>query len=85
MTNDYVDSNWCPDCGLPRGVCDCEETQSVVLMEVRGVMDYKNAYEEAIDQNKRLREALEQIDNFDLGELDDAGGFVGYSEKQVET
>lgn len=20
----YVDSNWCPDCGLPRGVCDCE-------------------------------------------------------------
>ena len=19
----YVDDNWCPDCGLPRGVCDC--------------------------------------------------------------
>ena len=18
-------ANWCPDCGLPRGVCDCEE------------------------------------------------------------
>lgn len=22
--NRFVDSNWCPDCGLPRGVCDCE-------------------------------------------------------------
>lgn len=19
----YVDHNWCPDCGLPRGVCTC--------------------------------------------------------------
>lgn len=25
--NDYVytDFNWCPDCGLPRGVCDCDK------------------------------------------------------------
>ena len=22
---EYVDPNWCPDCGLPRGVCTCEE------------------------------------------------------------
>lgn len=22
---DYGDPNWCPDCGEPRGVCNCEE------------------------------------------------------------
>jgi hypothetical protein len=27
MTDQPLDpgANWCPDCGLPRGVCDCEE------------------------------------------------------------
>lgn len=24
MTHEYVDANWCPECGLPRGVCDCD-------------------------------------------------------------
>lgn len=22
-------ANWCPDCGLPRGVCDCEESNTM--------------------------------------------------------
>jgi len=22
-------ANWCPDCGLPRGVCDCDERRAV--------------------------------------------------------
>jgi hypothetical protein len=22
------DANWCPDCGLPRGVCHCEEMRT---------------------------------------------------------
>lgn len=32
---DLIDpgANWCPDCGLPRGVCDCEDE----LPEVYGV------------------------------------------------
>lgn len=27
MTEQPLDpgANWCPDCGLPRGVCDCED------------------------------------------------------------
>lgn len=23
----YPDTNWCPDCGLPREICDCEENR----------------------------------------------------------
>lgn len=30
MTDQPLDpgANWCPDCGLPRGVCDCAEYQA---------------------------------------------------------
>lgn len=24
-TDDYVDANWCPDCGEMRGICDCDD------------------------------------------------------------
>lgn len=27
MENEFVDSNWCPDCGEPRGVCECEQSR----------------------------------------------------------
>ena len=29
--DDLIDpgANWCPDCGLPRGVCDCDERRAV--------------------------------------------------------
>ena len=25
--DDYPDSNWCPDCGEPRGVCRCDPNE----------------------------------------------------------
>lgn len=28
MNNTYVDSNWCPECGEPRGVCQCDEEKA---------------------------------------------------------
>ena len=28
MSEEYVDSNWCPECGMSRDVCDCDVRKS---------------------------------------------------------
>lgn len=40
MHFNYPDQNWCPDCGLPINLCDCEENRIAYEMLYGDEPDY---------------------------------------------
>jgi hypothetical protein len=51
MADEYVDANWCPDCGLPRGVCACGEMRASNQFDDWGDDDYEDDDEEGNRQH----------------------------------
>lgn len=72
MMNDYeyVDSNWCPDCGEPRGVCRCEENRAVMQRDFEREM-YALIDEEDRRDNDPLWEAAQLMTDAELEHLGD--------------
>lgn len=35
--HEHPDANWCPDCGLPRGVCECGEMCPICGREMQRI------------------------------------------------
>lgn len=50
MNDDCVDSNWCPDCGEPRGVCRCEEYRAADAL-VEELDDWGDSYTDQDAEN----------------------------------
>lgn len=74
LPDEYVDANWCPDCGLPRGVCDCEEREQW-LKDLKGaVIDVLSG--KSIPETREYRQARINRTQATLAEIGKSGGLL---------
>lgn len=55
-------ANWCPDCGLPRGVCDCDEADGFKRLATALSMFVTDARDNAQRFAHELDAALAELD-----------------------